>query len=267
MYTIGAFTFTLVMSGLPAVALAESNGESGADVQVQAQGINVQTGTNKRVGESGDRQKQDVKGQEDQSEVTNSNNRDGNEEEVDENQNDDEEIEIDLEDDEDVAFSLDDLKQKIENRKQELEDEEASTTPKFKEAVKNANEVRLAVHALLASKELIGGIGQQVSEIAKDMNDSVATTTNAEAKMQSRGFFTRLFFGGDSATADVLSQAVAQNQQRIDDLDKLLAETGVSAGVRAVLNAQVRAIQEAQTRLQDLAEKEQKMWGLFSWRF
>ena len=92
------------------------------------------------------------------------------------------EFEFELEDDEGVASSFEDLKQKIEERKHELEDEGASTTPKFKNAMKNANEVRLAVHALLASRDLLGGIGEQVSEIAKHMNDSVATTTSAERK-------------------------------------------------------------------------------------
>ncbi len=177
------------------------------------------------------------------------------------------EIDLELEDDSNPATSLEDLQQKIEVRKHQLEQEVASTTEADKNIVENANQVRLAVHTLLASRDLIGGIGSQVSEIAKQVNDSVATTTNAEAQIQSRGFLARFLFGGDSAAADVISQQVAQNQQRIDDLTKLLGEANVSADIQVVLKAQIAALQDAQARLQALAEKEQKMWGLFSWRF
>lgn len=266
-YATGAFALALAMSGVPAAALAESNGGEGdmeTQARVQTQETDASANATVRSGESGDGQKQEVKGQEDRPEVKGSNEQKDDEKMKTEDQD---ELDLELEDDEDVASSFDDLKQKIENRKHELEQEVASTTEKDKDIVENANPVRLAVHSLLASKELLGGIGEQVSEIAKHVNDSVATTTNAEAKIQSRGFLLRLLFGGDSAAADVISQAVAQNQQRIDDLNKLLGEANVSADIQAILKAQITAIQDAQARLQALAEKEQKLWGLFSWRF
>ena len=265
MYGFGTLALAFLMGGLPTIALAESGGigvDVNAGVRVQTQVIDASA----RVGESEDRQEMSGK-RENKSEVQNSNEQKDDEELKNEDQEDQGEIEIELEDDEDIAFSLDDLKKKIETRKLELDDEEASTTVKSREIVKNANEVRLAVHSLLASKELLGGIGWQVSEIAKDMNDSVATTTNAEVRIQARSFFAKLFFGGDSAAAEVITQSVAQNQQRINDLTKLLGEANVSADIQIVLKAQIAAIQDAQTRLHALAEKEQKMWGLFSWRF
>ncbi len=276
-YALGTFAFALSMSGIPAIAFAESNGAEGtmdtrvnATTQTRGADASVDASANVGVGtqSSSGRQNQESRGTEDdgedEDEAVTSNDRD--DDDTDESEDDDDEIELELEDDVDVAFSLDDLKKKIENRRHELEDEEASTTPKFKKAVKNANEVRLAVHGLLASRDLLGGIGQQVSEIAKSMNDSVATTTNAEAKIQSRGFFIRLLFGGDSAAADAISQAVERNQEHIDDLMELLGEANVSVDMQAVLTAQIAALQEAQVRLRNLAQKERKMWGLFSWR-
>ncbi len=252
------------MSGLPAIAVAEDNsGEVGVQTQVRVQTQGSEASSSVRVGEeeqsSGDQQKQEVKGQENQFEATSSG-RIGDEE------GNSQEIDLELEDDSDVAFSLDDLNKKIEVRKVQLAQEVASTTEADKNIVENANQVRLAVRALLASKDLIGGIGPKVSEIAKQMNGSVTTTTNAEAKIQSRSFLARLFFGGDRVSADVISQEVAQNQQRIDDLTSLLGGANVSADIQIVLKAQITALQTAQVRLQDLAQKEQKMWGLFSWR-
>jgi len=234
----------LAMSGLPAAAFAESDGgETSAQTQMRVQGP-----------------------QENRPEVKGSNEQKSEDQEIQKPQ-EEREIDLELEDDEDVAFSLDDLKQKIENRKQELEDEEASTTPKFKNAMKNANEVRLAVHALLASKDLLGGIGQQVSEIAKQMNDSVATTTNAEAQIESRGFFAKIFFGGDKKTAEVISKEVERNQKSIEKLKELLDRAALSADFQTALKAQITALEEAQARFQIITEKEQSRWGFFSWRF
>jgi len=239
---LAASATALALSGLPLVALAENGGgEASATVQIQEQSQAV---TNSIVsGEEGSGDQNVEQGQEPQ------------------------EINLELEDGSNPATSFEDLQQKIEIRKNQLAQEVASTSSANQSIVEDANPVRLAVHALLASKDLVGGIGPQISEIAKQMNDSVATTTNAEAQIQSRGFFTRLLFGGDSAAADVISQEVAKNQQRIDDLTKLLAGANVSANVQVVLKAQITALEDVQTRLQDLAQKEQKMWGLFSWRF
>lgn len=264
-YAAGVAALTLAVSGLPAMAFAENGGLEGqvnaaAQVGVQVQERDSSVRTDGEV-------RSDVQGNEDQSDVASSSDRGDKNSQIDENQNDDEEISLDLEDDSHPAVSLEDLKQKIEDRKHELEQEVASTSPDHQDIVENANQMRLAVRALLASKDLVGGIGDQVSELAKQMNESVATTTEAEAKVQARGFLVRLFFGGDSAAAEVIAQQVAQNQARIDELTKLLNGANVSADIQVVLKAQIAAIQDAQARLQDLAQKEQKSWGLFSWRF
>ncbi len=271
MYAAGAFTLALAMSGLPALALAQSNGGEG-DGNVQATAAAQTTGAAGELSREQQKQASEVsrEQQKQQLEASSSNEQAKAEEATSGDQNieqSQEEINLELEDGSNPASSLDDLNQKIEIRKNQLAQEAASTTPADQNIVENANPVRLAVHALLASKNLIGGIGPQVSEIAKQVNDSVASTTNAEAQIQSRGFFTKLLFGGDSAAADVISQEVAQNQQRIDDLNKLLDQANVPADIQAVLKAQIAALEDAQTRLQDLAQSEQKMWGLFSWRF
>ncbi len=165
------------------------------------------------------------------------------------------------------ARSIEQLKQMIENRRTEIQDGLASTSPAERQAFEHASQVSVAVHALLASQDLLGGgIGQQVSDIAREVDDSVATTTNAEARIQSRGFFTRLFFGGDKQAASVISEQVAQNQDHIQTLTGLLSEASTTADVKAELESQIQAVQQEQTRLQDVAQSQSKLWGLFSWR-
>ncbi len=255
----GVVALALLTSGLPAAVRAENGGgqdELGAQVQVTSiSGETVRAGDDddsvgeeeRRLGASDDARAEDIDDANDADEA--------------------DEIEIELEDDDDAASSLQDLEQKIEERRSELDDEEASTTPRFRGAMKNANEVRLAVHALLASRELLGGIGSQVSEIAKHMNDSIATTTRAEAKIRSRGFLIRLFFGGDSTSAELIAREASRNQENIQKLTDLLGRADTATGVKAALKAQMTALEDAQARLKALAEKEQKAWGLFSWRF
>ena len=165
------------------------------------------------------------------------------------------------------VFSFERLKQSIEQRRQELDEELASTTPQVQDILENVNQVRLAVHTLLASENLLGGIGQQVSQIARQMNDSVATTTSAETKIHSRGFFSQLLFGGDSAAADTISEEVAKNQEQVQKLAGLLSESIIPAEVKTTLTTQITALQAEQARLQDLAKKEKSRWGIFSWRF
>src|SRR3989344_4667413 len=163
------------------------------------------------------------------------------------------------------ARSFEELKARIEWRERELDQGEEGTTSEDRDIVKSTNPVRLAVHAFLNSGDLLGGIGEQVSEIAKEMNDSNATTTRMEIKMHSRGFLTRLLFGGDKDSAEIISKIVIHNQKLIEDLTALLDQSNISADVRVTLNAQITALENAQARLMNIATKERSSWGIFSW--
>lgn len=268
LYKAGAVALALAMSGLPAIALARDSVETEDSVRVESEGQRVvQTGVGIRVDDEGQGRKVEVtsvqsRSDDESAEATTSVRQESRGLTVKQGR-----IELKLERDDDRASSLEDLKQRIELRRQELDDEEASSTPETRDIVRNANPVRLAVHSLLASKDLLDGIGQQVSEIAKRMNDSIATTTDIEIKIKSRGFLTRILFGGDNASAKAIVKAVERNKENITTLTELLNQTTISTEVRATLTAQLNALEEAQTRLTALAQKENKRWGFFSWRF
>ena len=277
-YIAGVSALALALAALPALALAENSGggedSAVAQVGIQTQGENVSgnaTASNEAAREQQKQNAEVSREQQKQQLEASSSNRIIGGEEMGEGQ-DEREMEgvpFRLESSTTPAFSIGELKQSIEVRKQELEQEAASSSSDADHSLmENVNPVRLAVHSLLASKDLLGGgIGQQVSDIAQHMNDAVATTTAAEAKIQSRGFLTRLFFGGDSASAQAISEAVAKNQANIQKLTDLINQAGTTADVKATLTAQITALEDAQTRLQALAQNEQKAWGLFSWRF
>lgn len=285
-YAVGSFALALALGGVPAVAAHAADMSNGAmmDAQMSAQGQGTDASTSMSVqmgvGEGSSGRGEINKRREHQSEAASSSERDGEQASSSERASEAakhmnekaremmrEYLHFNLESTTTQAFSLAQLDQMIQMRKHELDQEDASSTPADRNIVKNANEVRLAVHALLAAKPLLGGIGQQVSHIAQQVDASVGTTTNAEARIQARGFWTNLFFGGDSAAAAVIANEVAQNQQRINELTQLLAQANVSADVQTTLKAQIAAMEVQQTNLAALAQKEQNQWGLFSWRF
>lgn len=284
-YTIGSSILALALAALPAAALAE-RGSASADAQagIEVSGLDATASGTAQV--SGDNQGGDMEASGESSASASSSEasqqqmeqaREQAKQQMEQNREAvknafelmKEGLPFSLDASTTAAFSLEQLKQSIELRKQELDQEEenASTSPDVAEAVKDANPVRLAVHALLASKPLLGGIGSQVSVIAQQMNDSLATTTSAELKIQSRGFLTRLFFGGDKASAEAISEAVAKNQERIQELTALMNQASTSADLKLTIQAQIDALQSAQAHLQDVANAEAKTWGLFSWRF
>ncbi len=269
MKVIGGAAVAAALAGAPLVALAEDNGGDSAQVEVQTTGATAPTEVQKMNREHAREVAQQIREQaKSRAEDMRASSTDGTDE-ASMNEDMEQEDMPDFRENENVsaARSFEDLKNKIEMRKHELEQELASSTEKEHGVVANANPVRLAVHTLLASKDLLGGIGSQVSEIAKHMNDSVASTTAAEEQIQSRGFLKRLFFGGDKAAANAIDNAVEQNQQHIDELTNALNQANVSAELKATLEAQIAALKDAQEHLQEVAQKEQRTWGIFSWRF
>jgi len=140
-----------------------------------------------------------------------------------------------------------------------------NVSPDQRERVKNQNEVRLAVHSLLEMENLSGGIGHEVSAIARDFNNSASSSQVLEDRIQTRNPIIRLFFGGDRDAAGELTNLTARNQARIQQLQQLIYSTSLDADVRAAMEEQVQILQNEQVRLEQLAAREQQDRGLFGW--
>ncbi len=277
-YLSSALAIAFALSGLPVAVAQAERGDADADVQIRVQAESGQSGADATTSVSGragqdnestvdSRGNQDQRGREHRAETASSSDSQEHDATLQENDGENDDLDLEMESTTTVAFSLGELKQMIEVRRHKLDQEEASTSPEHQDIVKDANQVRLAVHVLLASKELLGGIGGDVSQIAQEVGASVGTTTREEAQITSRGFWAKLFFGGDSSAADRIQQEVDRNQANIQKLIDLLNQAGLSADIGATLTAQVAAVQEQQVRLAALAQKERGRWGIFSWRF
>jgi uncharacterized phage infection (PIP) family protein YhgE len=164
------------------------------------------------------------------------------------------------------AGNITEAREAIQQRVQQLEGEAQSMMGAEKEVYENQNQVRSAVFGLLAMEEMAGGIGQEISQIAKEINNSVQATISAEEKIKERSALVRLFMGGEREAAREIKQEVIQNQERIQELKQLREDCGdCGEEVRALIMEQIQNIEQEQERLQQLAEEEEKSVGMFGW--
>jgi hypothetical protein len=132
----------------------------------------------------------------------------------------------------------------------------------------NQNQVREAVMALLALRQagnFSGGIGQNISAIAREFDNSVNKTIAAEEAIVGRDGLTRLLFGGDENAAETLQAELNQNRVRLQQLEQLRLQ--LDTEYQPFVDEQIRLMQEEQTRLMELAQKEQQDKGLLGWLF
>jgi len=168
------------------------------------------------------------------------------------------------------ARNTTELKQQIQERKQEMNNELESMSEEKQKVYKNQNMVREAVHNLLDMRDLLdqkGGIGQNVSEIAREFNNSVQSTILAEEKIQTRSRFMRILVGGDDKSADELQREVTRNNERIEQLKQLKEQIQDDGELRQLFQEQIQQMEQEQNRLQELVQNEKKSKGLFGWLF
>jgi hypothetical protein len=130
---------------------------------------------------------------------------------------------------------------------------------------RNQNAVRLAVRTFLSLEEGDGGIGGNVSAIARAFNNSVQATTRAEERIHARSGLVRFFAGGDEGAAGTLAAEVQANGERIRELDRLVGECDCDGETKAMLTRQVRSVEQEMARLQALARNETESKGLLGW--
>jgi hypothetical protein len=157
------------------------------------------------------------------------------------------------------------LRERIQMVEQEYGQEAENYGQARKLAYQNQNRVRVAVQALLAAENLTGGIGRQVSDMARQFNNSVQATIQAEEKIQARDWFSRFFFGGDENAAAEIEAELERNRDRLQNMTRLLDGCSCDQQVKAMLQEQVQNLQQEQTRLQELAQQEKQSKGLFGW--
>lgn len=157
------------------------------------------------------------------------------------------------------------LREQINQTEDELENETTSLSPEKQKVWKNQNEVRLAVHTFLALGEMDGGIGKNVSAIAREFNNSIATRVQAEEEIQNRSGWLRFFIGGNETAAGILFQNLNQTNEQIREMQHLVENCTCDNETRTLLQDQLQVMEEDQDRLRALALNETVDRGIFGW--
>jgi hypothetical protein len=163
------------------------------------------------------------------------------------------------------AGTVSEVRNMIQQRSQELNQEIEDLSGAQQKVYQNQNAVREAVHGLLAVEDLAQGIGPQVSQIARDFNNSIKNTVAAEEKIQKRSAIARFFIGGEKNAAQELEQELEQNQERIQELKQLKDQCSCSEEVKTLIQEQIQEMDQEQLRLQELTEREKNSNGIFGW--
>lgn len=158
----------------------------------------------------------------------------------------------------------------VQQRQQEMNQEMQGMSKGEQKTYQNQNKVRLTVHTLLAMENLTGGIltggiGKNVSAIAREFNNSIQATINVENKLQTRSGLVRFFAGGDEKAAKEIEQQVIQNRLMIQQLIQNMNNCDCDEQVKTMLQEQIQIMEQEQTRLQQLAQKEKSSKGLLGW--
>ena len=160
-----------------------------------------------------------------------------------------------------ISQQLEQVRQDREQRNRSIYNE----TPVRTGWERNQNEVRLAVHTLLDMGNLTGGIGQNISQIARDFNNSAISSARLEQQIRERSTVTRVVWGGDQDAARELASIAEQNRLRIQEVQRLLANTTAAPVVRAYFEDQLRILGQEQARIEEVASRESRDRGLLGW--
>lgn len=172
-----------------------------------------------------------------------------------------------LQNKEEVKTQLNELKQSMQQKQQQLnsESEKTGSGEKVQQMMKNQNQVRVAAQTLSQMKEMLGNKGEQISAIAKEFDNSIQSTIKFEEKIQTRSAFSRFFAGGDKKAAEEIEAEATKNQERIQELKQLKEQADCDEEVKTMMQEQIQQMEQEQTRLNELAQKEKKSKGMFGW--
>ena len=120
------------------------------------------------------------------------------------------------------------------------------------------------VKELLASEDRLGGIGQEVREIARLQNQAQEKIQIHAAEMASRPGLLKKLIGPDFKAINGLRQELAQNQLRIKNLEDLKTEVA-NLAEETQIQETVEAIIEQNTALENQINEEEDLPSVFGW--
>jgi len=163
--------------------------------------------------------------------------------------------------------NISELRGVIKAKRDALKAQAVSLRAELKTIRENNNRVRTAVHAFLAMENLTGGIGKNVSALARGFDNSVQAREQLEEKLQSRNSIIKTLLGGDETAANELAKELNITDEKLAELRSLGAQCNCSDDVKTELKSQIAEVEAEQARLKELVKAEKADKGWFGWLF
>jgi len=143
-----------------------------------------------------------------------------------------------------------------QNQEQKQEQQGQINAEQYRSTV--ANFVQTLLTTVSSTKD---EIGQQIRVIAQQQNDSEATTTEAIEKIQSRNKIQTFLFGSDYKNLGTLRSEIVQTRNRINQLNQVVQ----NATDTAAIQAQIKALEQEQAKIENFITAQESKFSLFGW--
>ncbi len=172
-------------------------------------------------------------------------------------------------DEDDDSDESDKARTGTNEREDEDKNENGTGTAREEKGENEADEHRSAVASFVQGLLKVadrnkGGIGEEVRAVAREQDESEATTTKAIAEVESRGSLKTFFLGTDYKNLGMLRSEMVKTANRLDRLNRLLASMTTSTGATSTLE-QVQVLTRAQAKLEAFLKADENKFSLFGW--
>jgi len=176
------------------------------------------------------------------------------------NQGEEQQLQVETQEQENLQSGQD---EEVEATKK---DKLKSVNPRSENARQRMSVVAQTVEELLTTQGAKGGIGQQVSEVAKEQQQTQQEIEGELNKLEARQGWVKKLFGPDYKAIKNLNQQVEKNRLRIRQLGQLQTQVANQADQTQIQEA-VQALVEQNTALQEQTQAEEQVRSLFGWLF
>ena len=146
------------------------------------------------------------------------------------------------------------------------QDETDESKGRSETARQHMSMVAQAVEELLTTQGAKGGIGQQISEVARQQQQAQQDIGGQLDKLEARRGWMKTLFGPDYKAIKNLEQQMEQNQLRIRQLEQLQAKV-TNEAEQTQIQEVIQALIEQNTALQEQIQAEEQAGSLLGWLF
>ena len=137
-------------------------------------------------------------------------------------------------------------------------------SPRSENAREHMSVVAQTVEELLTTQEARGGIGQEISAVAKEQKQAQGEIEDEFDKLDARKGWVKKLFGPDYKAIKNLKRQTEKNQLRIQQLEQLQTKVGSRAEQTQIQEA-VQAFVGQNTALEEQIQAEEKVGSLLGW--